>query len=106
MQIVLLHKHFSEKHLIAVKNEMQLLGPPIIQAIWSECYGMWIATEGCHRIRAAHQLGLIPKIEDVTESERVIIQIDGIDEEVDTLELLEELQDTAYQSEIVDFDED
>jgi hypothetical protein len=58
MQIALLHKHYNGNHLEAVKTEMQNLGAPVIRAIWSETYGMWMAVEGCHRIRAAKDLGL------------------------------------------------
>ena len=102
MQIALYHRHYDEQHLDTVKAEMQKLGVPTIKAIWSECYGMWMAVEGCHRIRAAKDLGLTPNIEEIT-SETVIIQIDGDDEEVETEALAEELQDGLWQTEYINF---
>lgn len=72
MQVALLHNHFDPEHLEAVKAEMQALGAPTIKAVWMECYGVWAALEGCHRLRAAHALGLTPEIEDVEYSDETL----------------------------------
>lgn len=69
MNIALLHKHYSEEHLEYVKSEMERIGAPVIKAVWMECYNHWAALEGCHRIRAAHALGITPIIEEVDYSD-------------------------------------
>ena len=71
MEIALFHNHFDEAHLQAVKAEMETLGAPTIKAVWMECWGVWAALEGCHRLRAAAQLGLIPEIEEIEYSDEI-----------------------------------
>lgn len=71
MDIALIHAHFDAKHLEAVKAEMQTLGAPVIRAVWMECYNVWVALEGCHRIRAAAALGLVPAIDEVEYSDDI-----------------------------------
>jgi len=101
MTIALVHRHYTEKHLEEVMSEMEVLGEPTIKAIWSELYGMWLAVEGCHRIRAAKELSLNVEIDDISNEESVEIEEDG--ELVSRLvsELLEELSDNAPSTEIV-----
>lgn len=72
MTIALLHKHYDSSKLEAVKMEMQTLGAPVIKAVWMECWNMWVALEGCHRLRAAHELGLEPVIDEVEYSDDTI----------------------------------
>jgi hypothetical protein len=79
MQIALLHKHFDEAHLEQVKAEMSELGAPTVKAVWMECYGVWAALEGCHRIRAAAALGLEPEIEEVEYCEETTLVSLGLD---------------------------
>ena len=62
LSIALVHNHYDQEHLAEVKAAMLELGAPKIKAIWMECYNMYAALEGCHRIRAAKELGLIPEI--------------------------------------------
>jgi len=62
MTIALVHDHYDQKHLDVVKAEMLIWGAPVIKAVWMECYQMYAALEGCHRIRAAYDLGLTPTI--------------------------------------------
>lgn len=69
MKIALVHEHYDGIKLEAVKAEMLTLGAPTIKAVWVECYGRWQALEGCHRIRAAKALGLVPEIEEVEYSD-------------------------------------
>jgi len=103
MTIALFHKHFLESHLEEVKKEMEKLGAPTVKAIWSELYGLWLAVEGCHRIRAAKDLGIEPVIEDVSNDEFIIIQVDGEDESVCVADLEEELTENAPYTKIIDF---
>lgn len=65
MTIVLLHSHYDDTHLAKVTAEMRALGAPTIKAIWHEGRGTWMALEGCHRLRAAEALGLVPEIEPI-----------------------------------------
>lgn len=69
MKIALVHEHYDDAKLEAVKAEMISLGAPVIKAVWVECYNRWQALEGCHRIRAAKALGLVPEIEEVEYSD-------------------------------------
>ena len=73
MRIALVHEHFDADHLEAVKAEMLTLGAPTIRAVWMEVYGAWVALEGCHRIRAAQALGLLPLIDEVEYSNDSIV---------------------------------
>ena len=77
MTIALLHKHYDSNKLAAVNTEMQTLGAPVIKAVWMECWSMWVALEGCHRLRAAHELGLEPEIEEVEYSDEMITMDSG-----------------------------
>lgn len=105
MQIALYHSHYEEDHLEAVATEMKTLGAPEIKCIWSECYGMWLAVEGCHRLRAAQLLDITPQISeiDLEDNETTTIQIDGEDVEVNTIELAIEVTDAAWQATILEF---
>ena len=69
MTIALPHSHFCESHLAKVKLEMETLGEPTIRAVWLAHHNMWQALEGCHRIRAAQQLGLSVDIDPVDYSD-------------------------------------
>ena len=104
MQVALLHKHYNQEHLEQVKAEMVKLGSPTVRAIWSEMYGFWLAVEGSHRLRAAEELGISPKIDDISDDDTVMIQVDGDDERVAVIDLLEELQDNARHSVTLSFD--
>ena len=65
MKILLFHEDFDINHLQEVIEEMKTLGAPVIKAVWVECQNMWYALEGCHRIRAAKELGLSPVIDEI-----------------------------------------
>lgn len=79
----------DEEHLECVTRQMVSLGVPAIRAIWSETYGLWFAIEGSHRLAAAHNLGLVPEVIDVT-GESIVTQKDGDDEVSMTAEEVEE----------------
>lgn len=103
--IALYHKSYNQKHLTEVKTEMETLGTPTIKAIWSECYGLWLAIEGCHRIRAAKELGLNVIIEDVSNDETALVQVDGEEIEMTIADLESELTDNASNTIIVNFED-
>lgn len=103
MKIALYHKHFDQEWLEHVKTQMLEMGAPKIKCIWSEIYGMWLAIEGCHRLRAAKDLGITPIIIDITNDETTIQQLDEIDTIVDVATLAQELNDDAWKTEILSF---
>lgn len=104
MQIALLHGHHCEKHLELVKAEMQNLGAPTIKAVWMDCYGHWAALEGCHRIRAAAEIGLTPIIKEIEYSEEVTLAEIGCDQSGDGCTVAE-VCDESYRAEIVAFND-
>ncbi len=65
MNIALVHDDYDTAHLAEVKADMATMGAPVIRAIWMDDYDMWAALEGCHRIRAAKELGFVPVIDPV-----------------------------------------
>jgi hypothetical protein len=103
MRINLLHKHYSEEHLQKVVAEMKKQGAPKIRAIWSETYGEWMAVEGCHRLRAAAQLGLTPTVVDISNNKFATIQSDGESVKVKVSKLTEELESDLWRSEVIEF---
>lgn len=103
MDIALFHKHYNPEHLEEVKAKMLVLGAPVIKAAWSEMYGCWLAIEGCHRIRAAKALGLTPVINDISNSKRVSVQIDGRSVQKSVSKLIAELEEDAWRTEVISF---
>jgi len=83
MKIALVHEHYSEEHLAEVIEQMKTLGAPKIHAVYMECHDHWQALEGCHRIRAAKELGLIPEIIEVAYSDNPCSSISGYDGDCD-----------------------
>ena len=65
MTIILLHKHYDQQHLAEVTQQMRELGAPSIRGIHDISNGTFIALEGCHRVRAAKELGHTPDLVDV-----------------------------------------
>jgi hypothetical protein len=45
----------------AVKDEMRVLGPPIIRVV--DCGDYYMAIEGCHRLMAAALLDIAPRLQ-------------------------------------------
>lgn len=103
MQVALIHKHFDEDHLREVKAKMEVLGAPTIKAVWMECWGIWAALEGCHRLRAAHALGLAPKIEEVEYSDDLQSSA-GINDGDDAYTIAE-IADAACSAKILTFED-
>ena len=98
MKIALAHNHYNADHLAKIKSEMVTLGTPKIKAVWMEAYGHFAAIEGCHRLRAAHELGLTPEIEEVEYSDALA---DGAEDGL----TVEQIADSSYNSEILEFAE-
>jgi hypothetical protein len=63
MLVSLIHAHYDRDHLESVKKEMEKMGAPKIKAIYVECHDIVMALEGCHRIRACKELGLVPEFD-------------------------------------------
>ena len=99
MYIALVHKHYDESHLEEVKQLMLSLGTPDIHAVWMDCYNHWVALEGCHRLRAAHSLGLIPNIIEVEYSDNMRYTVLGDTGEEDYT--ISELCDNSYCSTVL-----
>jgi uncharacterized ParB-like nuclease family protein len=96
MNIALVHSHYDADHLEAVKAEMVTLGAPVIKAVYMECYDLYAALEGCHRIRAAQELGLTPVIKEVEYSNDLV---DGMDGDW----TISEIADNCHKSTIISF---
>jgi hypothetical protein len=101
MKVALLHNHYDEEHLEEVKAEMVVMGAPKIKAVWLEFCGAFAALEGCHRIRAAHALGLTPEIEEVEWSDEIMLSEIGVDAEDDMT--IEEAVEDAWKTESFEF---
>jgi len=98
MNVILIHDHYTEKHLAEVREQMKALGAPKIHAVWMECWNAYAALEGCHRIRAAKELGLTPEIVPVEYGEHWTND-DGY-----TFEISELIDDAAHRV-MIDFED-
>ena len=96
MRVALVHDHYDADHLDDVKAQMMTLGTPTIKAVWMECYGHWAALEGCHRLRAAAELGLVPEI-DAVEYTDDPSPVDNY--------TIAQLCDDSYAATIIEFEE-
>jgi len=105
MNIALLHDHYTEEHLKEVMKEMKTLGAPTIKAVWMDCYGHWAALEGCHRIRAAKELGLVPNIEEVEYSDDPFEADDHAEERCKAY-IISEVADDSYRNIVITFEEE
>lgn len=72
-KVILLHAYFDPAHLEAVKADMATMGAPTVRAVWSEGDSAWVALEGCHRLRAAHALGIEPNIDEIPWDDEMTI---------------------------------
>lgn len=57
----------DHRHLAQVIAEMRELGAPTLRAIRDEAQGVILALEGSHRLAAALELGLTPRLELVND---------------------------------------
>ena len=103
MRIALVHSHYDQEKLEKVIEQMKELGAPKIHAVCMGCYGHWAALEGCHRIRAAKELGLTPEIIEVEYSDEMASTVTGYDGDEDYP--ISEICDDSHRSTIIEFDE-
>lgn len=104
VSIALFHNHFDETHLANVKADMASLGAPEIRCFKDNANGIWIAFEGCHRIRAAKELNIIPTIIQVEYDSEIEIQMDDELQTVLVSDLLDSIN--ISDSKIIDFPEE
>ena len=79
VEVILPHADYDESHLESVMAKMRTLGAPEIRGVWSEAWGIWVALEGSHRLRAAHALGLTPKMIEVDYDDDTTTEDLGLD---------------------------
>ena len=102
MKIALIHDYFDVTHLAEVSAQMRVMGAPTIHAVWMEVYGAWVALEGCHRLRAAQALGLVPEIVEVEYSDLQVADVcGGLDDDMTVARVC----DDAWRSTILNFEE-
>jgi len=107
ISIVLVHNHYDADHLETVKAQMQELGAPKIRCFFDEANDVWFAVEGCHRLRAAHALGLTPIIEDISDDDSLTYQVDGEDVTVELdSDFFADWYDRNGRNVILDFEEE
>lgn len=97
MEIALVHNHFDAAHLEEVKTEMMTIGAPVIRAVWMGCYERFAALEGCHRIRAAHALGLTPVIDEIEYSDEITVCSLGLDFDMNDDMTIAQLVDDCHR---------
>jgi hypothetical protein len=103
LSVVLFHGHYDKDHLETVKSNMIKLGTPDIRGFYDEANGVWIAFEGCHRIRAAKELSIIPNMIAVEYDSNIEIQMD---DELQMITVSDLLDDVNYSSAIIiDFED-
>jgi len=92
MMIITLHtidKTEGNAHLNDVIEQMRTMGAPVIRCFYNDGEGVYMAAEGCHRIEAAHRLGLTPVLD--------VMDIGDIDADADEnpapADILEEMGD-------------
>ena len=108
--VILLHAYYDEEHLKEVVSEMKTMGTPVIRGFYCECFGAFLALEGCHRIRAAKQLGLVPvfeevEFEDITEVVNDVC--DGILVDDDTFEsVISTASTSANRGGMIEFEDE
>ena len=103
MRIALVHNHFDSEKLQRVIEEMKVLGAPEIHAVWHPAYDHWVALEGCHRIRAAKELGLTPEIIEVEYGEEMASTVTGYDGDEDYP--ICEICDDSHNAVIIEFED-
>ena len=100
MRVYLVHEHYDVDHLKDVKAKMTTLGAPTIHAVFVERVDAWIALEGCHRLRAAYDLGITPKIVEIEYSGNVlirdIIKDSDLDNDISIDDCIDNLNDTIF----------
>ena len=100
--IALLHSHYDQDHLAAVMAEMQNRGAPTIKAVKLDD-NLYAALEGCHRLRAAKALGLMPEIVKVEYSDERLCDV--VDDDADDYAItVEMVADSAHRAKLLTFE--
>ena len=68
VEVKLFHSDFDSDHLETVTTEMRDRGAPIVRVVENQ-WEQLCAIEGCHRLRAAHALGLNPTLETISKAD-------------------------------------
>ncbi|HYX39353.1 MAG TPA: hypothetical protein VE954_40140 [Oligoflexus sp.] len=102
LKIALLHERVNVNQLEMIKKEMAVLGRPVIRAVWTDTYGMWLALEGTHRLRAAYEMSLLPLVYEVAYQPDVTLSSLGLDCESDTT-TLEDVLNSCYRATVLHF---
>ena len=105
MYIVLFHDNYDKLHLQQVIEEMRTLGAPTIRAFLNR-NNEWQAVEGCHRIRAAKELGLTPIIKDISEQKTVTVQYEDTTRKYSVKALYNEMEGLNVAIKFDDPDDD
>ncbi len=103
MRIALVHTEYDSSRLIKIRDEMIRIGAPKIHAVWMDCYDHWQALEGCHRLRAAYDLGLTPEIIEVDYTDQMCSSIIGYDGDSDYM--VSEICDDGHRAKILEYQE-
>lgn len=85
-------------HLAEVSKEMDEIGRPVIRVAYNPVYDSYIAFEGSHRLKAAHDKGIKPILDEVDIND-VYNGKYSLDELSDDLDIpdLEQWLDNAYR---------
>jgi hypothetical protein len=65
----------SDEKVETVKAEMLVLGPPKIRVV--DCGDCYMAIEGCHRLMAAAELGIVPDLQVLAPDD--LVEVDSLE---------------------------
>ena len=99
MNVILYHRDYDPDHLAEIAGEMATRGAPEIRGVWSEVWGAWVALEGAHRLRAAHALGLIPRMVEVEYDDETTAGDLGLD--MDAPNRIRDVVDDAWRDAVI-----
>jgi len=102
MLVGLVHDHFDKNHLDKVVAEMKKLGTPKIKAVYIECHDMYVALEGCHRLRACEKLGIVPEFELLEYDD--VYELKGGQIGIDSDCKISDILDDCHKSTMIVFD--
>lgn len=85
-------------HLTEVSKEMEEIGRPVIRVAYDPAYDSYIAFEGSHRIKAAHDKGIKPILDevDINDVYNGKYSLDELSDDLDISDLGQWL-DNAYR---------
>lgn len=85
-------------HLAEVSKEMDEIGRPVIRVAYNPVYDSYIAFEGSHRLKAAHDKGIKPILDevDINDVYNGKYSLDELSDDLDISDL-EQWLDNAYR---------